>query len=100
MGSVSATPATSGTTATAPRRRPPASPATDRCAAGGAAVCAAAVSAPSRGLLETPVRNAPPAPTPAALKGDVYGTMLHLTGVTVLNDDEKLAPPSLIANAS
>lgn len=71
MGSVNATLVTSATTATAPQRRRPAFQMTGRCAAGGATACAAAVSAQSRGPLETPVKNAPPAPMPVALKGEV-----------------------------
>lgn len=71
MGSVNATPVTLATTVTAPRRRCPASQMTGRCAAGEETVCAAAVSAPSRGPSEIPAKNAPPAPTPVALKGKV-----------------------------
>lgn len=69
--SVNATLVTLATTVTVPRRRRPASQMMDRCAAGEVTACAAAVSALSRGPLEIPVKNAPPAPMPVALKGKV-----------------------------
>lgn len=68
-GSASATLGTSGTTATAPRRRTAACPATGRCAAAAAPASAGGVSAPSLGLSERPVRSVPPALVSAALKG-------------------------------
>lgn len=68
-GSVSATPGTSGTTATAPRRWTAVSPAMGRCAAAAAPASAGSVSAPSQGLLERPVRSVPPAQVSVALKG-------------------------------
>lgn len=71
MGSVNATLVTLATTVTALQRRRPAFQTTGRCAADEAAVCAAAVSVLSRGLLEIPVKNAPPAPMPVVLKGKV-----------------------------
>lgn len=70
-GSVSVMPASSATTATAPRRRRRAFQMTGGCAAGEATACAAAASVPIREPLETRVRNAPPAPTPAALRGEL-----------------------------
>lgn len=72
MGSVNATLVTSETTVTAPLRRRPAFQTMGRCAAGEATVCAAAVSAPSQEPLEIPVKSAPPALMPVALKGTVY----------------------------
>lgn len=69
--SVSAMPATLATTATAQRRRPPASQTMGRYAAGGAAVCVAAVNVRSPEPSEIPVKNAPPAPMPVALRGTV-----------------------------
>lgn len=71
MGSVNATLVTSETTVTAPQRRRPAFQTMGRCAADEATVCAAAVSAPSQEPLEIPAKSAPPALTPAALKGKV-----------------------------
>ena len=62
---VSVTPTGRGRTVTAPPARTPACPAWVCCAAGGASVCVAAVSAPSPGPTAPPVRSAPPAPTPA-----------------------------------
>lgn len=72
-GSVSATPVTSGTTATAPLRRTAVFPATGRCAAAGAPVSVGSVSALSQGLLERRVRSVPPAPVSVALKGTHEG---------------------------
>jgi len=69
VGSASATPVTSGTTATAPPRRTAVFPATGRCAAAGAPASVGSVSAPSRGLLERRVRSVPPAQASVALKG-------------------------------
>lgn len=69
MGNVNAMLATLVTTATAPLRRRRAFLMMDKCAAGEAAVCVVAVSAPSRAHLETPVRNAPPALMPVVLRG-------------------------------
>lgn len=68
-GSVSATPVTSGTTATAPPRRTAVFPVTGRCAAAGAPASAGSVSALSQGLLERRVRSVPPARASVALKG-------------------------------
>ena len=70
-GSVSVMRATSGTTATAPQRSPPACQKTGRRAAAVATVCADAASAQSPEPLETPARNAPPAPMPVAPRGTV-----------------------------
>lgn len=72
MGSVNATLVTWETTVTAPLRRRPAFQTMGRCAAGEAAVCVAAVSAPSPEPLEIPVKSALPALMPVALKGKVY----------------------------
>lgn len=66
---VNATLVTSGTTVTAPPKRLPAFLMMDRCAAGEAAVCVVAVSAPSQVHSEKPVKNAPPAPMPVVLRG-------------------------------
>lgn len=68
-GSVNAMPVTLVTTVTAPPRRLRAFLMMDRCAVGAAAVCVVAVSAPSRGHSETPVKNAPPALMPVILRG-------------------------------
>lgn len=69
MGSVNATLVTLATTVTAPWRRRPVFRVTGGCATGVETACAAAVSVLSQGHLETRVKNAPPAPTPVALKG-------------------------------
>lgn len=81
VGSVNATPVTLATTATARQRHRAAFQMTGRCAAGEAAVCAAAVSALSPEPLEKPAKNAPLAPMPAAQRGKcraaVYTCGLH-----------------------
>lgn len=69
MGSASATPVTSETTATAPPRRTAAFPVMGRCAVAGAPASVGSVSALSRGLLERRVRSVPPAQASVALKG-------------------------------
>lgn len=68
-GSASATPGTSGTTATAPRRWTAVCPVTGRCAAAGAPASAGSVTAPSQAPSGRPVRSVPPAQVSVALKG-------------------------------
>lgn len=59
------------TTVTVPHALTPACPATGCCAAAGASVNVAVVSASSRDLMGTPVRNVPPARTPAPLRSEL-----------------------------
>lgn len=69
-GTACVTPTGPATTATVPRARTAACPATGYCAAGGASASAAAVSASSLAPTGTPVRSVPPALMPAPLRSE------------------------------